>query len=265
MIKLAPYLAYAKKCFLGRSAYRFDHLMNILSTCLQIFIFWGIYHALYGENTEVDGITLPMVATNFVLSMGLGAVFSTNDYFFPDKIHDGSIATELLRPISVPGRMIAENAGNALFNLIFRFTPALVLSILIIGISAPAGVGMFILFLISVLLGYGVLWAISFSVQMTAFWFVNVWSITTIKNVFINVLSGSMIPLWFMPGWMKGVLYLTPFSSIYFTPVQIYLGQLTYQEIALKCAVQGMWIILIYLAGDFLWKKGQKKLVVQGG
>lgn len=265
MIKLAPYLAYAKKCFLGRSAYRFDHLMNILSTCLQIFIFWGIYRALYGENTEVDGITLPMVATNFVLSMGLNAVFSTNDYFFPDKIHDGSIATELLRPISVPGRMIAENAGNALFNLIFRFTPALVLSTLTIGISAPAGGGMFILFLISALLGYGVLWAISFSVQMTAFWFVNVWSITTIKNVFINVLSGSMIPLWFMPGWMKGVLYITPFSSIYFTPVQIYLGQLTYQEIALKCAVQGMWIILIYLAGDCLWKKGQKKLVVQGG
>ncbi len=265
MMKFAPYFAYAKKCFLGRSAYRFDHLMNIMSTCLQIFIFWGIYRALYGGNTEVDGITLPMVATNFVLSMGLGAVFSVNDYFFPDKIHDGSIATELLRPISVPGRMIAENAGNALFNLIFRFAPALILVVLTIGISAPAGLGMFTVFLLSAMLGYGVLWVIRFTVQMAAFWFVNVWSITTIKNVFVNVLSGSMIPLWFMPEWMVGVLRFTPFSSIYFTPVQIYLGQLTWQEAGLKCAVQAVWILLIYLAGDFLWKKGQKKLVVQGG
>lgn len=265
MRRLAPYYAYAKKCFLGRSAYRFDHLMNILSTCLQIFIFWGIYRALYGGNTQVDGITLSMVATNFVLSMGLNAVFSTNDYFFPDKINDGSIATELLRPISVPGRMIAENAGNAVFNLVFRFTPALVITVFTIGISAPVGVGMFLLFLVSALLGYGVLWTISFTVQMAAFWFVNVWSITTIKNVFVNVLSGLMIPLWFMPEWMEGVLKFTPFSSIYFTPVQIYLGQLSYREIALKCAVQAVWIVLIYLIGDFLWKKGQKKLVVQGG
>ncbi|MDE7212467.1 MAG: ABC-2 family transporter protein, partial [Lachnospiraceae bacterium] len=159
-MKLSPYFAYAKKCFLGRSAYRFDHLMNILSTCLQIFIFWGIYRALYGGNLEVDGITLPMVTTNFVLSMGLGAVFCTNDYFLPDKIHDGSISTELLRPISFPGRMVAENAGNALFNLIFRFAPALLAAVLTIGMSAPAGAAMFGMFLISALLGYGVLWAI---------------------------------------------------------------------------------------------------------
>ncbi len=264
-MKLSPYFAYAKKCFLGRSAYRFDHLMNILSTCLQIFIFWGIYRALYGGNSEVDGITLPMVTTNFVLSMGLGAVFCTNDYFLPDKIHDGSISTELLRPISFPGRMVAENAGNALFNLIFRFAPALLAAVLTIGMSAPAGAAMFGMFLISALLGYGVLWAISFTVQMSAFWFVNVWSITTIKNVFINVLSGSMIPLWFMPGWMSGVLRFTPFSSIYFTPVQIYLGQLNNWEIAEKCAVQLVWIVLIYLVGDMLWRKGQRKLVVQGG
>lgn len=264
-MKLSPYFAYAKKCFLGRSAYRFDHLMNILSTCLQIFIFWGIYRALYGSNTEIDGITMSMVTTNFVLSMGLGAVFCTDDYFLPNKIWDGSISTELLRPISFPGRMIAENAGNALFNLIFRFAPALIAALLTIGMSAPAGPVMFILFLFSALLGYGVLWAISFAVQMTAFWLVNIWSLLTIKNVFVNVLSGSMLPLWFMPGWMSGVLRFTPFSSIYFTPVQIYLGQLSYREIAVKCAVQLVWIVLIYLAGDALWKKGQKKLVVQGG
>lgn len=264
-MRLSPYLAYAKKCFLGRSAYRFDHLMNILSTCLQIFIFWGIYKALYGGNTEIDGITMSMVTTNFVLSMGLGAAFCTDDYFLPGKIWDGSISTELLRPMSFKGRMVAENAGNALFNLIFRFAPALLIAIFSIGISAPASAARFVCFLFSALLGYGVLWAISFAVQMTAFWLINIWSLLTIKNVFVNVLSGSMIPLWFMPDWMSKFLNFTPFSSIYFTPVQIYLGQLTYEEIGFKCAVQVLWILLIYLIGDFLWRKGQKKLVVQGG
>lgn len=58
---------------------------------------------------------------------------------------------------------------------------------------------------------------------------------------------------------------LMPFSSIYFTPVQIYLGQLSGKEMIEKCVIQIVWILIIYCIGDILWKCGQRKLVVQGG
>lgn len=264
-MSLSPYLAYAKKSFLNRSAYRLDNVMGIISTCLQFFIFWEIYKALYGTSTEIDGITMPMVTTNFILSMGLGAVFAPDDYFLPSKIWDGSIATEFLRPISFKGRMIAENVGNALFNLLFRFAPCLIIALFTVGVNAPASPAMLALFVLSAVLGFGVLWTISFAVQMTAFWLINIWSLITIKNVFVNVLSGSMIPLWFMPKELTSVLNFMPFSSVYFTPVQIYLGQLSFEEITLKCGIQLAWIIVIYLLGNILWRKGQKKLIVQGG
>ena len=161
--------------------------------------------------------------------------------------------------------MLAENLGSVLFQLAFCFIPALLVSVAIMGMYPPVNVGMFCFFFLSALLGYGVLWAISFAVQMTAFWLVNIWSLNTIKTVLINVLSGSMIPLWFMPEWMQEVLRFTPFSSIYFTPVQIYLGQLPIGEILTRYLVQIFWIVLIFIIGSILWDKGQKKLVVQGG
>jgi len=260
-----PYLAFAKKSFLNKSAYRFNHFMGILNTLLRIFIFWGIYKALYGDRTEVDGVTMLMVTTNFILSIGLEAVFGINDFYLPQKIWSGTIANELLLPVSFKGRMLADNFGNSLFQLIFHFTPALIVVVLAGGIAYPTGLINFFLFLVSALLGYGVLWSISYTVQMCSFWLVNVWSIVTIKNVFVNVLAGSMIPLWFMPGWMRGVMEFTPFSSIYFTPIQIYLGELNPEEILKKCVIQLVWIVLISLIGDGLWKKGRKKLVVQGG
>lgn len=264
-MNLNPYLAYAKKNFLKQGAYRFNHLMSILSTCLQIFIYWEIYRSLYGTNTDVDGITFGMVTTNFVLSLGLSAGFYIDDFYLPSKIMDGSLATELLRPISFRGRMLAENLGNAVFNMLFRFTPACVIAVFMVGISPPKNIMRFVLFIGSAILGYGVLWVISFAVQMIAFWLINIWSIVTIKNVFINVLSGSLIPIWFMPEWMQGIIKCTPFSSIYFTPIQIYLGQLSNAEIIKKCLVQGMWIILLYGLGSVLWKLGQRKIVIQGG
>ncbi len=265
MTILYPYFAFAKKSFLGRSAYRFNHFMGILNTILRIFIFWEIYRALYGGRAEVDGITITMVATNFILSLGLDSVFCVNDYYLPNRIQDGSIATEMLLPVSFHGRMLADNLGNALFQLLFHFVPAVAVSVIFIGIAAPAGPFMLLLFLLSALFGYGVLWTISFATQMLSFWLINVWSIMTIKNVFINVLSGSMIPLWFMPDWMRGVIRFTPFSSIYFMPVQIYLGQLSLSEILHGFLIQFFWIVFLFSFGMFLWKKGQKKLVVQGG
>lgn len=262
---LTPYLAFVKKSFLARSAYRFDHLMGILDTLLKVFIYWEIYRALYGGRTEVDGITMTMVTTSFVLSICLDAVFYVDDFYIPNMIWSGSIANELLRPVSMQGRMISENLGNALFRLVFHFVPALVVSVCMVGMEKPKSASYFLLFVVSALLGYGVLWTISFATQMTSFWIINIWSLSTIKHVFINVLSGSMIPLWFMPEWMSGILKYTPFASIYFTPIQIYLGQLSYGEIAQKCVIQLVWIAIVYAIGNFLWMKGQRKLVVQGG
>ncbi len=264
-MRIKPYWAFAKKSFLNRSAYRFDHIMSIFNTCLKLFIYWGLYRVLYGGATEIDGITMTMVSTNYALSISLNAVFYTNDYYLPDKIYNGSIANELLLPISFQGRMLADNLGYALFSLVFHCAPVIIISALVMGIAAPAGFVAFIMFIISALLGYGVLWSMSYVTQMLAFSSINIWAVSTIKNVFINVLSGAMIPLWFMPEWIKGVLDFTPFSSIYFTPVQIYLGELTFDEMAVKAGIQLLWILVIYFAGRILWAKGKKKLVVQGG
>ena len=264
-MSISPYFAFAKKSFLQKSAYRLDHWMGILNTLIRLVIYIEIYKALYGGREAVDGITLSMVATNFILSLGLESFFVVNDFYLANRIYNGSIATEMLLPVSFHGRMLADNLGVALFKLIFHFVPTMTVAVIFIGIERPAGAGAFGLFVLSALSGYGVLWSISFMFQMFSFWLINVWAIMTIKNVFINVLSGSMIPLWFMPEIMKKIIAFTPFESIYFTPVQIYLGKLSGGEIAAGFIKQFIWIVVLLICGFLLWNKGKKKLVVQGG
>ena len=264
-MNIKPYCAFAKKSFLNCGAYRFEHLMSIVNTLVRIFIFWGIYKALYGNRLEVDGISFQMVMTHFILTMCLDVAFFTNDFYLPRKIYSGSIATELLLPVSLPGRLLADNLGMVFFRFVFQLMPSVIVSSLLIGIKLPVSLSFFILFLMSLILGYGVLWSISFVVQMTSFWLVNVWSVSTLKNVMVNVFSGVMIPLWFLPDWLQSVLDWTPFSSIFFTPIQIYFGRLTGIQIVERCTIQIVWIVIIYSLGSWLWQKGQKKLVVQGG
>ena len=264
-MSLSPYLAFAKKSFLQKSAYRLDHWLGILNTLIRLVIYVEIYRALYGGRTSVDGITMSMVITNFILSLGLESFFVVDDYYLSSRLYNGSIATEMLLPVSFHGRMLSDNLGTALFKLIFHFVPAIIVALIFFGIESPASVGSFFLFLLSAILGYGVLWSMSFLFQMFSFWLLNVWAIMTLKNVFINVLSGSMIPLWFMPEIVRKIIGFTPFDSIYFTPVQIYLGNISGSELALGFVKQLIWISILLVFGFMLWNKGKKKLVVQGG
>ncbi|MCR5116858.1 MAG: hypothetical protein K6A97_05040, partial [Lachnospiraceae bacterium] len=106
-MKISPYMAFAKKSFLQKSAYRLDHWMGILNTLIRLVIYVEIYRALYAGREAVDGITMTMVTTNFILSLGMESFFVVNDFYLSNKLIDGSIATEMLLPVSFHGRMLA--------------------------------------------------------------------------------------------------------------------------------------------------------------
>lgn len=262
---MRAYWEYARKRFSNNMVYRFDYIIGIMNTCLQFFIFWCIYRSLYDRAIEVEGVTFSMVTTNFILSLGLSNAFQIDDLFMQRKIGDGSIVNEFLRPVNLKLRLLVENIGNILFRLIFNFLPALLITMCFVKIERPVSVSAFILFIISAALGFFVLWQISFFVQMTSFWIINVWSISTIKNVLVNVFSGAMIPLWFMPYNVLQLIKYTPFDSIYFTPIRFYLGEIQIGEAWLSFGRQMLWIALLYVIGDIMWRCGQKKLIVQGG
>ena len=262
---MRAYIEFGRKKFLNNMVYRFDYIMGILNTLLMFIIFNCIYKTLYGTATEINGVTFSMVSTNFILALGLSSAFKFDDEFVQYKLKDGSIVNEFIKPVNFKLRILAENLGDSFFGICFNFLPALIITLIFTKIEKPAGAIALVLFGVSVVLGYLILWHMSFIVQMLAFWLLSVWSISTIKKVFINVLSGSMIPLWFMPEKIMNIISYTPFDSIYFTPVKLYLGQMQKDQILFNFGRQLFWIVILYLIGNILWKFGQKRLIVQGG
>ena len=262
---MRTYVEFALKKFQNKMSYRLDFFMGILNTVITIVVYLCIYKALYGDMKEVDGITFSMVATHFVISLGLSAAFEYNEMFLQDKVHDGSITNEFLKPVNFIFRLLAENVGEGLFKVIFNFFPAILITMFYVKLSPPAGVMNVIVMLISVILGYMILWLMGFIVQTWSFWLFSVWGIMTIKNVIVKILSGTLLPLWFMPEAVRKVIEITPFESIYFTPIQIYLGEISGMELVKKMMIQVMWIGILWVIANVFWNRGTKKMIVQGG
>ena len=185
--------------------------------------------------------------------------------FLQDKIKSGTIANEFLKPVNFMLRLLAENVGEGVFKIIFHFLPSVLLTLLFTELCPPASILHFLIMFISVIFGYLILWLISFIVQTWSFWLFSVWGIMTIKNVIVKILAGTLLPLWFMPEGLRKIIAFTPFEAIYFTPVQIYLGEVRGEELIGKMMVQLLWVVVLWIIAQFFWKKGTKKLVVQGG
>lgn len=216
-----------------------DYIVGIIGTILSIFISCAIWKVLYGYKSSVDGISYEMVVMNFIIGMGLTSAYNINDQNIQKKLKDGSIAMEFLKPVSYKSILLAENLGNIFFKLLTSFLPAALIGCVFIAFIAPVSILSLFLFVLSIVLGFVVFWLISMIVQLSAFWIMNVWSISTIKNVLVSLLSGSLIPIWFMPKILQSIISYTPFESIYSIPVWIYLGQIEGLDILISFAKQG--------------------------
>lgn len=262
---MGAYLSFAQKRFKSTSAYRFDNYMSILWSLFNIFIYMAIYRMMFGVNTTYDGITLNMITTNFVLTFVIGNAMSMDDFFINHKIQDGSIANEFLRPVNLKLRILAENIGETLYCFVFQCIPNIIIVFMVYQFELPQSLLSFVLFIVSLILGYLILWSMSFIVQMSSFFIINVWSVSTIKDVFINVLAGVYLPVWFFPDWLKTIIAFTPFDSIFYLPIEFYFGRLNQSQILFSFAKQIFWIVVLMLIGELLYRKGKRKLIVQGG
>ncbi len=262
---MKAYFVIMKKSFMSSMAFRADFFLGLLNTMIAIFVNIAIWKALYATRTEVNDISFQMVVTSLILGLSISNAVSVNDFMLASRVRSGDIAVNLLKPLDINLTMMAETVGNNLFRIIARFIPSLLVSLLFFQILPPASLLNVLLMIISVVLGFLILYYIGYIISVLSFWFVNIWSFSTIKNVFIGVLSGTMLPLWFMPPWLNAFIRYTPFDVIYFAPIKIYLGQIHAATVLPIYVKQCIWILLLFTLGQWLWAKGIKKLVVVGG
>lgn len=259
------YLEMIKISFRNNLVFKTDYIVGIVNNLLAIFVSVAIWKAIYGHEKSISGIRMDNLVTYVSLSLMLQAVFVMDDFYMDRKIRTGAMATDLIRPLDFRLYLFSHITSNLLFKLIMQLMPALVVVVLIFDIAYPANVQMGLMFLLNLILGYLIIYNLNFIFWVSSFWFHVSWSLITIKDAFITIFSGAVLPLWFMPDPIQQFLKYTPFDSILHIPISIYLGTVKYDEMLFYTVRQLAWILALYITGWILWSRGMRKLTVQGG
>lgn len=237
--------------------------------------FWGfmeimMFQAFY----EADPAAFPMTREGLASYVWLqqaflaffGAWIVDSEIF--SAILSGDIAYELCRPIHIYDMWFSRNVANRLARGLLRCLPILVVAVFLpwpYGLSGPASVKHFVLFLITLTLGLLVLVASVMLVYALACFTLSPDGLRVLFTSVVEFFSGAVIPLPFFPAQMQRIMELLPFAAMQNIALRVYSGDLTGKSLTRAICLQLFWLAALITMGKLLCRKAEQNAVIQGG
>lgn len=267
---LRLYKPFTRAGFQDMVAYRVNFLFFLLGEIMKCFVMFFVWKAVFvsSEGSTVYGFTYENMVVYLFISFLCGYLtYSDGSYAIGKEIVDGSIAMRMIKPVDFDMCFLFQELGNKLVSFMLIFLPITVGVEIYRGVisSAPqVNIPMILLFLVSMLLAYGINFFFNLSYGFLAFFLKNLWGTDIIKGVIVDFLSGATIPLAFM-GIFGDVLGYLPFASLSYTPVMIYMGMYDWRQIIFYMGLQLVWLVVFIVISKLVLRSAMKRLVVHGG
>lgn len=270
MSSTSAYVEFAKRAFEREATYREQVFTKVGSVLLRVFLLAMLWTALYRANGEQAGMPLHAMITYATLALVLDLIYGVDGpYIIREKIRNGSVATDFMRPISVPMYLFADSLGQAAFGAL-QIVPALLAAVLIlignhVALDPPASAFAAAAVLVSIALGFIVNFFIDLFMSVITFWTMETFGIQLMQQFIATLLSGGLVPLAFFPDAVRGVALALPFAAVYNAPLTIYIGNVRGADIGWTLLSQAGWAMVLAAISLSVWRLGERKLVVQGG
>lgn len=261
---LEPYVQFALKAMAREATYRFEVFTSIGSLAVRVYLLRVVWVALYARNAAPHGVQLHEIITYSAVALLMGLILDIDQTsLLHDKLHDGSIVVDFMKPITVPLYLFADGTGEVLFHAAL-IVPSLGIALLLVHIDFPSA-AVFGAFLLSFLLGYLVGFCLNFTLNCIAFWTLEISAVQLMLTWVTDLLGGGIVPLLFFPAGVQQAIVALPFAAMYSTPLLIYIGKITPDHYARAMGLQVFWIVALAIVATIIWRAGARRVVVQGG
>ena len=262
----AAYLALAAAGFRRYATYRQATVAAIFTNSIFGFLRCSVLLALAGAGT-VAGYDEARLATFVWAGQGLiGVVLLWAPNELGDRIRTGDVIADLLRPVDLVWQLLAADLGRAGLAVLTRFVGPVVVGALAFHLYAPRRPATYVLFPCSMLLATIVCFGCRFLVNAAAYWLLDARGPQVAWTLLSGVLGGLYFPLWFLPrATVVLLIAATPFPSLIQLPLDVLVERGPPREQALWVAVQAVWVVAILALCRWVQRRGERKLVLQGG
>ncbi|MGW5294262.1 ABC transporter permease [Streptomyces bacillaris] len=263
------YAVVAAGGFRRFATYRTATAAGVFTNTVFGFVLAYTYIALWDERPQLGGYDMSQALTYVWIGQALLAACAMMGGGFEDelmeRIRTGDIAVDLYRPADLQLWWLAGDVGRAAFQLLGRGVVPMLVGALAFDLALPGSPWIWPAFLLSVLLGIVVSFAVRFLVALSAFWLLDGAGAAQMSWLLGLFFSGMLLPLPLFPGLLGEVARILPWSSLLQIPADVFLGKYSGWELLEAYAFQGAWAVALLLAGRLLQRVATRRVVVQGG
>lgn len=233
----------------------------------HLIVYAGVIYLMDALKQGAGSYSRDQLITYVLAGAFLSEIVSTwGMYRMANEIAEGDLTNYILRPVNYFGLSLARSMAIRLVHLISSVL--IVVILLLIFPTASFFVQndpiQFLAALIMLIGAVAIVQLISFVGSTLAFWAYRAQGPRWLILIMVQFLSGGLLPLDLFPEWLQRVLYATPFPSLFYAPIKIYLGDFSMSEIVKAVWIQVFWIAFLGGLLYFIWKKGLKSYEAYG-
>ncbi len=209
--------------------------------------------------TEGDFVAYYIVWT---LVRNMNLVFTP--FGWEGRIREGELSAMLLRPMHPLHYDLAYFAGWKLVVIVLWVPIAVVLS-LVFHPTFSIGWAQVATFAVAIWGAYLVRSLVLWLLGLVTFWTTRVSALFELFFTAELLLSGRLVPISLMPGWVQTIGSWTPFPSTFGYPIDVLAGHLDGGELVRGLVVQLFWVVVAWTAVRLAWPRAVRRYSAVGG
>src|SRR5262249_32686365 len=149
---------------------------------------------------EVGGYTLADALAFTFITQGMAALVAIWAWWpIAESVQSGQVAADLSRPYDYQFAWLAQDYGRALFQLVARSTPPLLVGMLASGSALPIDRLAWLASAVSLVLAVAVSFGWRFALNLTTFWWIDHRGISNVSMLLAVLFSGFLVPIAMWP------------------------------------------------------------------
>jgi ABC-2 type transport system permease protein len=259
ILTMRAFYAFMTQGFRQQAAYKVEGWMGMASSLIWFVLYAGIWSALLkGDPSAMSRQMGYVIASRFLSELHFLPTWEVSA-----KFRMGDVGLELIKPVALPLRILADFLGRSLFRLLRSF-PMYLLMWVLFKLPVPTA-STLVLFLVSGLAAWVITACFQLALSLIALWTVQFDEAEQLWGIASSLFSGVFIPLYYLPSWVAGLATYLPFAGIYFVPSAILAGTLGGEALWQALGLQLFWAVAGCAVLYAMWFAGQRKLTMQGG
>ena len=260
------YLEAMRMSYRRYRAYGAANVAGLLTNAFFGLLRSYVFIALYRARPVAEGYRLEDALTYVWLTQALiMPIYLWGWQEIALTIRSGDVVGDLSKPFNYFGFWLSRDLGRAAYHILYRWLPTVAMGLVLFGIRLPGNPATWPVFAVSLLLAIVISFCLRFMINVGAFWTTDVRGIMGMTLLFVNFLSGFLVPLEFFPPALRAVAEALPFAGMVSIPMNVFLERAQGAALLALLAKQALWAAVFVLAAQLLMGAATRKLVVQGG